>query len=93
MLYCDTVLLCYTVTLYCNGSDVFHQMIQDELDENAHRLQYIDKAAQYLMAKCDAVDAVHIQNSLDEFHYIRDQIRGKLIKCSEKLRRITLGEV
>ena len=81
------------MTLYCNHSDVFAQMIQDELDENAHRLQYIDKAAQYLMAKCDAVDAVHIQNSLDEFHYIRDQIRGKLIKCSEKLRRITLGEV
>ena len=69
------------------------QGIEDDLEENGHRLQYIDKAAQYLMQKCDAVDAVHIQSSLDEFHYIQEQIHSKLGKCSDKLRRISLGEV
>ena len=60
------------------------QSIKEDLEQNAHRLEYIDKAGLYLMQKCEPPNCVQTQNELDEFHVILNAVLAKLISNGEK---------
>ena len=68
-------------------------MIKEEIQKNSERLEYVDKAADYLLKKCDAHDSVVIQRQVDDFRKTLDNIIERINKYQNKLTRIAAGEV
>ena len=54
------------------------QAMKDELAQNQHRLDYIDKAGAYLIAKSAPEDSVQIQSDVDHFHQVLEQVLSRL---------------
>ncbi|ELT88687.1 hypothetical protein CAPTEDRAFT_175674 [Capitella teleta] len=63
--------------------------IQHDLQQNSHRLEYIDKVSTYLMQKCEASDAVQIQREVEEFHVEVENAVSRLASLKESFE---LGE-
>ena len=53
---------------------LFAQTLQEEFDQNTHRLQYIDRAAAYLLQKSEGNDAVQIEHDLDVFNHLVEKV-------------------
>ena len=69
---------------------LFLQPIQHDLQQNSHRLEYIDKVSSYLMQKCEASDAVQIQREVEEFHSVVENVASRLAALKDSYE---LGEV
>ena len=61
--------------------------IEEDLEENRHRLEYIDKAGSYLMQKCDPNDSVQIQRDVELFHQHCEQVLSHLERLQKKMRK------
>jgi nesprin-1 len=64
--------------------------IQHDIQQNTHRLEYIDKVSSYLMQKCEASDAVQIQKELDEFHEAVERVVSRMATLKDTFE---MGEV
>ena len=69
------------------------QKAETDLDENNHRVEYIDKAAGYLVQKCEASDAVQIQRDVEDFHSKVDGFKARIEKYKAKLAERAQREV
>ncbi len=69
------------------------QGIKADLEQNAHRLEYIDKAGLYLLQKCESSDCVSTQRDLDNFHALLNSVLAKLISNGEKAASMAKGKV
>ncbi len=67
--------------------------MKEDLLENAHRLEYIDKAGLYLMQKCEPVNCVQTQKELDDFHALLNTVLAKLVAQGEKAATMAKGRV
>ena len=63
------------------------------MEQNAHRLEYVDKAGLYLMQKCEPPNCVQTQKELDEFHALLNAVLAKLISNGEKAASLAKGGV
>jgi uncharacterized coiled-coil DUF342 family protein len=69
------------------------QTLQGEIEQNSHRLEYIEKGGEYLLQKCESRDAVQIQKDIDEFRQVVDEVVTRLNKCQKRLQKTSSGEV
>ncbi|XP_063958479.1 nesprin-1-like [Lytechinus pictus] len=65
---------------------------QHEIELNQSRLDEIDGYAHNLMQRCDANDAVQIQEEMDDLRGYADEVFARVSKFQRKLERITATE-
>ncbi len=73
--------------------DLCLQDTKAALQENAHRLEYVDKAGLYLMQKSEPPECVRTQDDLDAFHALLNAVLAKLIASGEKAASMAKGRV
>ena len=68
-------------------SRISPQSMREEMQQNGHRLQYMDKAGAYLVQKSDPDDSAQIQRDLDHFQKVLEQVLTRLNKVNAKLQQ------
>ena len=67
--------------------------MKDEMTQNSHRLQYIDRAGAYLIHKSEPADASQVQRDLDNFQQVLEQVLTRLNSVHTKLTHRATGQV
>ena len=50
------------------------QSVRDDLEKNSERIEYLNKAAEYLMQKCEPADAETISQNMEEFRRLHESV-------------------